>query len=183
MEFADENVPTCCWLARIEQGERLTKAKATMSGEMKINFNKVAQSEGQAYAPSYDEEAGAQHHTVRVTFAFADGGRRVTRAFSSGETARGLKKQLFDALEVPYGKMTLEHDGEELIGPRASLALRSSLLLLLLFPPPPLLWFTLVYFCPRAAVTARCVETRVAHGARRPALDLRLAQAQGPDRV
>ncbi len=67
-------------------------------------------------APSYDEEAGQQHHDVKVTFEFANG-NKVHKTFSNGETALGMKKQLFDLLQVDYGKMELEHAGKALIDP------------------------------------------------------------------
>jgi hypothetical protein len=67
-------------------------------------------------AAAFDEEAGAQHHDVQVTFVFGNG-HTVRKAFSNGETALGMKKQLFDLLRVDYGKMELEHNGKPLIDP------------------------------------------------------------------
>lgn len=65
---------------------------------------------------SYDEEAGQQHHDVTVTFRF-ENGHVVTKQFSNGETALGMKKQLFDLLQVDYGKLELVHGDKPLIDP------------------------------------------------------------------
>jgi hypothetical protein len=67
-------------------------------------------------AVSYDEEAGLQHHDVTVTFRF-ENGHVVTKQFSNGETALGMKKQLFDLLQVDYGKLDLLHNDKPLIDP------------------------------------------------------------------
>merc|ERR1739848_255479 len=68
--------------------------------------------------PTYDEEfnGGDDEKKVTVTFHFPEK-HTLRRTFSSGETALGMKKVLFDTLEVAYGKMTMKHNGKELIDP------------------------------------------------------------------
>jgi hypothetical protein len=80
---------------------------------LKIELDKVPT--GAEKNDDYDEEVAAQHSKVTLTFVFPDD-KRVTHAFTTGDTTLAIKKALFDMLEVDYGKMTLWHNDDELIG-------------------------------------------------------------------